>query len=129
MIRPSDSSTVSVALVTLTLVAKTDCFSMSEELIPFLQQMIDLLLDYLVNRVDFMTRKSIASFQANRRKPKLGLRIISFDVDMRGFAAIACIKEESIRTRPKHRRHVNMLHCCEVVINCVDCYLSSPPAF
>ena len=56
------------------------------------------------------------SLQSDRIKPELGDLVLTLDVDVLRFIAIASVEEQSIRTYPEYRRHVLFVSTSYVVL-------------
>src|SRR5262249_55542195 len=105
IVRPSANSTDSVSSLTSTPTARLAWVSTAEELMPPLQQLCLVLLDQHPYEVNLLAAESVAALQAHRIELELGFAVIPFDVDVRWFAAIACVKEKPVRPTAENRRH------------------------
>jgi hypothetical protein len=68
-----------------------------------------VLLDQVPNAVDFLPLETVAPLQANWIEPELRFAVVPLDVDVRRFAAVACVEEDPIRSATEYGRHVAML--------------------
>jgi hypothetical protein len=68
-----------------------------------------MLLDQLTESVNLFTAKAVAALQPDRVEPELRLTVVTFDVDVRGFAPIPGVEEEPERAHSEYSRHVGML--------------------
>jgi hypothetical protein len=55
-----------------------------------------VFLDKPLDTVDFAATEAATSVQPNRIEPEPGFHVLSFDVDMRWFTAVAGVKEEPV---------------------------------
>jgi hypothetical protein len=111
-VRPSARCTVRASSVTDTLSDATSPLSITK-FMPTPQQLLLLVLDQLLKPADLAPGKTTTMPQPHLIKPELRSVVISLDVDMQWLVTVACIKEESVRTSPKHRRHVPSLSCIQ----------------
>ncbi len=63
-----------------------------------------MLFDQLLNLLDVTTAESVAAFDPDWIEPELGFACISFDMNVRWFAAIPGIEEETVGSAPQHSR-------------------------
>jgi len=56
--------------------------------------------------VDLFSLVAETSFEPDWIEPKFRFEIITLDVDVRRFAAVACVEEEPVRPNAKYGRHV-----------------------
>jgi hypothetical protein len=109
MVRPSASSTDKVSSLTLTREARASRLSTVEELIPTLQEMLSVLLDQLVDLIDFLSAETRTLFQSHGIEPELRLGVVAIDVNVWRLRTIARVEEKPKRSRPEYCRHVAML--------------------
>jgi hypothetical protein len=53
-----------------------------------------MILDDFLDAIEFPARESTAALEAYRVERELGLRVISFDVDVRRFVPVARVEEK-----------------------------------
>src|SRR4051794_20121358 len=105
MVRPSDSSTVSVSSATVTDDAETGRRSVVEILIPLVQQVMLAPIDDSLDLVQLPSGESRAVRHANRIEPELRLARVAFHMDVWRLASVARVKEEPIRPVSENGRH------------------------
>jgi hypothetical protein len=64
-----------------------------------------MFLNQLSDPIDFLSTKSVASFDPNRFKPELNLAVVAIHMDMWRLIAIASEKEEPKRPVSQHSWH------------------------
>lgn len=64
-----------------------------------------MLLDPLAEVVECLASEAAAAIEPDGVKPGFGLVVAPLDRDVRRFAAIAGVEEQTIRSRPKHGWH------------------------
>ena len=78
---------------------------------PGLSKAILVQVDEFLNSVQFRPRIAAAFLQPDWIKPKFRDIVVAFDMDMRWFIAITCIKEEAIGAHPQYSRHLSSFGC------------------
>lgn len=89
MVRPSVNSTLRVASVTVTFVARGVPNSLAEVLIPGLQDLLPILGNNSLNSPHFHRPKADASFVAHRFQPVFCCAIVAPYMNMGWFVPIA----------------------------------------
>src|ERR1039457_7039245 len=98
IVRPSLRSTVNVSSVTATFVAAGTAISISEEVIPCLQELVLMVAEDLLDRRRSTRPKSPLMRQGERLQPELCHAVLAFDMNVSWLAAITSVKEYAIRT-------------------------------
>jgi hypothetical protein len=80
--------------------------SIPEVFIPSLHKLYVMIPDDFVDSTELCPIKATASLQPDRIEPQLGDLVLTLDVNVLRFIAIACVKEQSVRTYPEYRWHV-----------------------
>ena len=114
MVRPSFSSTTKVSLVTVTASARGTSRSTPEVFIPSLHELHVMIPDDFVDSTEFCSIKATASLQPDRIEPELGDLVLTLDVNVLRFIAIAGVKEQSIRAYPEYCRHLFFVSNCSL---------------
>src|SRR3954447_12765246 len=96
---------VRVSSVTTTCVAAGTAISISEEVIPSLQELFAILCDHSLDTPDFRSSEVPAVCETEWIQPNLCDAALAFYVHVRRFAAVTRIEEESIARVLENRRH------------------------
>src|SRR5207248_7894712 len=91
--------------LTSTRVARADLPSTSEELMPTLQQLRQVLVDERPDLVNVPTLEAVAALKPHRVEPELCLAVIPLDVHVRRFPAVTRVEEEPIGPDAKDGGH------------------------
>lgn len=114
MVRPSFNSTTKVSLVTVTVSARGTSRSTPEVFIPSLHELHVMTPDDFVDSTEFCSIEATASLQPDRIEPELGDLVLTLDVNVLRFIAIAGVKEQSIRAYPEYCRHFFFVSNCSL---------------
>ena len=106
MVRPSFSSTAKVSLVTVTASARGTSRSTPEVFIPSLHKLYVMIPDDFVNSTEFCPIKATASLQPDRIEPEPGDLVLTLDVNVLRFIAIAGVEEQPVRPYPEYCWHL-----------------------
>src|SRR5262249_38003925 len=109
MVRPSASSTERVSSPTSTWASRPWRSSTVEGFIPAVRYLLPMLLDQLVDAVDFFPAEAATALEPDRVEPEFRLAVVSFDMDVRRLTPIAGIEEEPKWTHAEYGRHATML--------------------
>ena len=91
--------------------------SVAKERLPGIHYGVQILFNYTLQSADFHPIETAAFLQSDWAQPKLRDVVVAFDVNVRRFRAITCVKEESVWAAAKNRRHrggilhIRVQHC------------------
>src|SRR6186713_2039835 len=105
ILRPSVSSTVKVSSVTATAVARGVVVSVTEVVIPGLQQLPPVLIDEAGDVAKLCPPKTAAAGEPYWIEPELGDARIPLDMNVRGLVTVSRIEEKPIRPHSENGRH------------------------
>jgi hypothetical protein len=102
IVRPSARSTARESSVTLTFCAVTSLRSVSEILMPCLQQQTCVVRNQPLDLSNLDPPEAAAILKANRIKPELGLPFLPLHMDMRRLVMIRRVEEQPVWTGAKN---------------------------